>query len=611
VSDQEALKVFSLRAWWGERARRHTLLCLVLSATASVWAGFFAPEAGVAGLLVRHTGYFFIAGLFTWWCFALLRDLLSCDRPAASRLSGSELRQMSLLVVGLLLVAVMTAPYDYKVLYDEYVLQTTAWNMHMEREVGALGRAYVLDGLLRSLDVYLDKRPILHPFLVSLTHDAFGYREANAFVLNTALFPVALGLVYLMGSRLGGHGAGLAGTASFGASSLLALNATGAGMEMVNLVSVLALACTAARFLERPDERSAAPLLLTGVLLAYARYESSIYVLSAGGVLLCGWLRAGRPVVPTALLAAPLLLIPCAWHNIYLSGTPFLWELRDGYEVRFSPDYLRENLVQAVRFFFGIGGLHANSIWLSGVGGLCGFICLWRVLRFLFVPQRAQPAELALGWCAGGAIVNLGLLMAYYWGDLTDPIVSRLILPFNVMLSVSISAVVAALPIDWRPVATRGAIAGSLLVYFAFHLPINQKQTELNIIGSTLEWERKVLAERGRAQRLIVSNKSPLAYFVRGQSATTISRLAGRRDGVQFHLNHGSFDEIVVTQTLRPLGAEGGFAVVQEDMIPSDYILEPIAEKRFGTALHRISLFRGFLSSESTHTLSSEKENIR
>lgn len=51
-------------------------------------------------------------------------------------------------------------------------------------------------------DNYIDKRPLLYPFLVSLAHDLTGYRVLNAFLVNVALHPLLLGLAWWLARRL-------------------------------------------------------------------------------------------------------------------------------------------------------------------------------------------------------------------------------------------------------------------------------------------------------------------------------------------------------------------------------------------------------------------------
>mgnify|MGYP002632004361 CR=1 FL=1 len=250
-------------------------------------------------------------------------------------------------IVGLTAVALMTVPYTYKVLYDEFVLQATTWVLHESREVGAIVLGYEIEGTFSTMQTYLDKRPFFFAFLVSLIHDLTGYREANAFFLNTALMPVALGFVYLLARRLVEHLAAMATLCGFGALSLLAIQATGAGMEMLNLVMLLLVIHLALWYLDHPDESRLAALVLAAVLLAQSRYESSLYVAPVALLVLEGWRRKGALILPAAAVLAPALLIPYALHNTYLSGTPLMWELREGEASRFSIVYLADNLVHA------------------------------------------------------------------------------------------------------------------------------------------------------------------------------------------------------------------------------------------------------------------------
>ena len=153
------------------------------------------------------------------------------------------------------------------------VLQATAWNLHSFREVGTVVRGYPVEGIFTSLDIYLDKRPYFFPFLLSLFHDFTGYRELNGFLLNTLLLPLVLGLLYAVARRLAAARAALAGLACFGASALLAQNATGVGMELLNLVLMILAMLLAADYLTKPDEDRLSALILTSVLLAQTRYE--------------------------------------------------------------------------------------------------------------------------------------------------------------------------------------------------------------------------------------------------------------------------------------------------------------------------------------------------
>ncbi len=557
-------------------------------AVVSVYFGFIAHDVGEARALVQHGGYYTIAFTFAWAVVALVRVAPAWWRqgPPLERLAALGLGAT---VAALTLLAVLTVPYGYKVLYDEFVLQNTALNLHQLREVGTTVRGYEVEGAFTAFGAYLDKRPFFFAFLVSLLHDLTGYREANAFALNTALFPVILVLAAALARRLMPPRAAWAAVVALGAFSLLAHNATGAGMEMLNLALLLLVALLAVFYLEAPDEPRLAALVLATVLLAQTRYESSLYVAPAALVILEGWRRAGRIVLPAAAVFAPALLIPYALHNTYLSGTPLLWELRDGAESRFGLEFLAANLERAAAFFFDFSGVIMNSWWL-GVAGLPALAWVaWRALRAAPGWRAAAAADVAAVTFAAAVTANLGLLMFYYWGALDDPIVSRLSLPFCTALALALGWVAAQTPARWRDRAALLVAGGALLSYHTTGLRSNAHHWEQNLLMREIAWEAETIAALPPANRLIVSNKSPLFWLGREQPAIATGRARWRAEGVKFHLDHHTFQEILVLQTLRPVGADGGYQLDPADRLPDHFVLEPVTERRFGLRLARIS----------------------
>ncbi|MDP2138191.1 MAG: glycosyltransferase family 39 protein, partial [Candidatus Didemnitutus sp.] len=507
-------------------------------------------------------------------------------RPALNR------RQWGVLVAtitGLTVLAALTVPYTYKVLYDEYVLQGTALNLHQTRDVGTTVRAFEFEGTFRAIGHYLDKRPFFYAFVLSLLHDLTGYREANAFALNTGLMPLILGLLYWVARRLVPHGAGLAAVISFGAFSLLAHNATGAGMEMLNLAMLLVTMLLAVFYLEKPDEPRLSALVLAAALLAQTRYESGLYVAPVALVVLEGWRRQSAVILSPAAVLVPALLIPYALHNTYLSGTPLLWELRDGAESRFALQFLPDNLWHAARFFFNFTTAIPNSWWL-GVAGVPALVWAgWQTLKTLPRWRTISPTLAALLIFSAAIAVNLGLLMFYYWGQLDDPIVARLALPFCLLLALSLAWVAMQVPVAWQGRAVAIVAGGALISYATTGLRVNTTHWEINLLAREIAWEANVVDHMGPAKRLIITNKSPLPWVTREVPAVLIARARWRPEAVKFHLDHHTFDEALVTQIYRPTSADGGFQIDPEDRLPTSYVLEPVSERSFGTRIARIS----------------------
>lgn len=538
-------------------------------------------------MVLKRFGYYFMLTAFVLWVMALGR--LWSRRTAGKGPSGREWMHAALLIGLVTCVAVNSEPFQSKVLYDEFVLQSTAYNMHHFRDASAMVRGYDLLGVFTSLDTYLDKRPNFFPFLVSLVHDLTGYRAANAYRLNACLLPVALGLAYYLGRRLNDARGGLLAVLALGSLPLLLQNATGSGMELLNVVMLLTVIGLAGAYLRQPDEAHLGALALGAVLLAQTRYESVLYIGPVAAIILIGWWIRRAVVMPAVALLAPLLLVPAALQNRVVSGSRWMWELKDHQDTRFSIDYLGDNLRGIRTFLFNTDFQLANS-WPLAAGGLLslGYI-FWRLVRIKLRAALVQENSDRIVWvlCGLGILANFILLMFYYWANLADPIASRLSLPLHLVLVFAL--VVAAMRLDRHMPASwvllgamglfgLGVTTGHAAKHIYSHLGIDE-----------IEWGKRFVAARPPGARLIISNTSTMPWLLEKTSSILIDRARHVSDRLHYQLERGTFTEILVFQSLRPVTREGDHQLIPEDRLPPGYEMELLIEKRFGTKIIQVS----------------------
>jgi len=557
-----------------------------LTAVASLYFGFLFFPVPAAQAVLRQGGYYFILGTFVWWVLAMWR----CWRPADEIPASPGFRMLWVaagLTAGLAVLAVSHESYRSKILYDEYVLQSTAYNLHYFRENAAMVRGYEIQGVFLSTDSYVDKRPIFFPFLLSLVHDLAGYREGNVFGLNTALFVVVLGLIGWVGWRLNGWRGGLLAIGLLGSLPLFAQNATGAGMELLNLSMLLVVILAGTAWLARPDERTLASLVLAVVLLVQSRYESAVYVLPTGLIIGLGWWRARRLMISWTVIAAPLLLIPVALLQKVISNSPLMWELHGNQTTRFSVDYLAGNLQGAYAFFTGTGLTQANSL-LVGPLGLVALVAVgWRLWRRRARLGELGPLQVNMLLFGAGILAVSGLVMFYYWAALNDPMAARFALPLHLLLVLAIVAAAAwgdrQRPVSVVALGLVGAfILGSSAPRQSFHFYSHLGNDEI-------AWEARVLAARPPGTRLVLTNKSTLPWLINRTPAIMLERARMVADRLAEQLRLPEFSEILVMQGARPGSAEGDYQIPADEVLPAWFHLEPVAERRFGTKLARIS----------------------
>jgi hypothetical protein len=578
--------------WLRDAADRRRALALLGCGLAALGVGFVFVSPQAAEQAIVAGGYYYIFGVFAVFGYYVWR-------VAAGRQEvwSGWLRRpgwVGAALVAATVFAVWSDTFRHKVLFDEYVLQGTAWHMHATKEIGTPIRAYDFAGTWLAIDAFLDKRPYFFTFLVSLVHDLSGYRLANAFALNVGLALGCLALVYwIVHAATGRRGPALLAMALLATLPLFGQNATGASMELHNLTMIAAVMAAGILYLRAPDADRLSLLVLATVLLAQSRYESVLFVGPVAVVIVLGWWRVNRLLLPWPAFIAPLLLVPYAWHSRFVDTKPVLWQLREGDTGRFGWHYLADNLEGARNFFFAVSPGQPNSLWLTllGLAGLG-----WWAVRAVSWWRQTPPARAAitavapvLGLMGAAIAVNLGMLMFYYWSRFDEPITARFALPACLMLAILAGWFVHAMERRWRP-ATGLAALGLLAWLIAFAAPAYARRlyTSQNLVMREIEWELEQMRQQP-GPILVITSKATMPYLLHRVSAINTPVARTRAAQIAWHMQRGTFREVLVAQVVRPTTEHGDAGIEPDDVLPAEFHLEPIERKRFGMRWIRIS----------------------
>jgi len=585
-------------------------------AIAAFLIGFVLVPPSMIERLIMRGGYYYILAMFVAFILYALRVI----RPHRDDIVRWLRRPgwIGAAVLGGTAFALWSDSFAHKVLFDEYVLQGTAWHMHVTKEVATPNRAYDFAGTWLATDAFLDKRPYFFTFLLSLLHDLTGFRVQNVYFLNSALAALALGLVaWLVHALTRRKAAAALGVVLLATLPVFGQNATGASMELHNLAMIAVVMVCAVVYLREPTPDRLALLIFGSVLLAQCRYESVIFVLPVAVVIGLGWWRSKRVQLPWPALIAPLLLVPYAWHDRYVGSTPVLWQLREGESARFGWQYIAGNLEGARNFFFSVSPGQASSLALTllGLGGIVWvvicYVQQWRVresaIRQYGVDRESMPgtaktsptsreerngshalgppvspAVVVVGTFAVAVAANLALLMFYYWSRLDEPIAARFALPLYLILTLLAGWLVHSLECKRVPGVQIGtAIFMGWMLMVGAPAYARRLYTENNLVMHELDWELDYITAR-KHPLLVITSKATMPFLLNRVPAITMTAARARGIQIQWHLQQGTFHEVVVAQVLRPTSAAGDLGVDPEDELPQNFRLEPITRKRFG-----------------------------
>lgn len=556
------------------------LQLLALAALLAIALGFFTFSASSALAILTAGGYWVMLGTVAWFGWSLLQLAKEGKPWAALREPGAWKIPALILACGLVLL--VHESYGFKILMDEIMLLGTSMGMHFDKHPLVPVRGHDLQGAFQLLDGLLDKRPIFQPFLVSLLHDLTGYRPENVFALNTALTFVLLGLVYAAGRKLAGREAGILAVLLMTSLPLLAQNATGGGFELLNLVMIMSTLLLGLRFAEKRDPGSLQAMLLSAVLLAQTRYESILFLLPVGLLVLWVWWREGRPVLDWGTCVVPLLFLPVALHQKIFSLRESAWELasRPGFDKPFALSYAPDNFSHWLNFFFDTTGEHSNSLVLSVLGFLALPFCLLWAAKILGRLGQATAVQATAAFFTVGFAAHSLLMLCYFWGRFDDPVIRRLSLPLNLWLVLGVVIVVAELFRQkwiWRPLM---ALTG--LGVFAYSLPAMARHDYSMdyYVGREMDWRREFIKAHPEKDYLFIDNDA-IIWITHLVSGTPIRQALERKGVMLFNFRNRTFSAFYVFQRYDVEPATGRLVVQKDFDLGPDYQLETYWERRF------------------------------
>ena len=519
------------------------LVVFGLIAAACLAGSFWLISGDYPLLLVKHGGYWILLFVFGVFLFSVFRNRQLHFRNPKHIL---KVNRWAFLVAALVVTGYFLLQETYfKITMDEVVLASTSMHLHLEKEVFTASRGYEVNGVFYILGGYLDKRPYFFAFIVSLVHDFFGYRPSNVFFVNAVVSFFLLVGIFLTGKLFGGKRWGWLAMILMISLPLFGFNVTGGGFELFNLLVLLITVYLGKCWVEKPSAINLTAFTYSGLLLAQCRYESILFVFPVGALIAYVWWRDKKVVLPWPLYFAPLALVPYVLQNRVLNETTVLWQLEENQASPFGWNFLPGNVRSAADFFFHLGNEQSNSVILVLLSLLA--LVLFFVYRFHFADYypRSKTPWRPVFWGFGLTVLfNFGLLMFYYWGQLSDPVASRLGLPLHLLAVFFIVYVFSRQP--WGELLHPLGVVCSLAFVWVFAIPNIAQASYMRRAyeARQIAWMNERLSAHRETTLLITDYH--LMGLANQVSAVPIGHILERKPELAFHMQQQTFSEILL-----------------------------------------------------------------
>jgi hypothetical protein len=442
-------------------------------------------------------------------------------------------------------------------------------------------RGYEYAGNFTPLTVFLDKRPLLFPFLLCTLHDLTGYRVENVYVLNALISVALVTLLFLLGRRFGGDWAGFCAVLLFCGVPLVQQNVTGGGFELLNILMVLLTMLLGLRYIKNPTAHALSAFVLSGVLLAQVRYESVAFVLPVGATVFYGWYRQRAVEIPAALIASPLLLVIWPLHHNVFKLSQASWQMFDiaGATTPFSLDYFYDNVAHALNFFFTFDGSQPSAWPMAALGILSVGLFILLFYKEHRSIWRDQPELMVTAIFIFGLIVHTLIMLCYFWGRWDDPVIRRLSLPAHGLL---VLATIFVWPRLVKTAATWKILTIlSLISFVAITVPYSamHRFSQENFAARTTKWLGDYIKSQPGKRLLAIDNNSGLQWFLFKQSSVNPARMVESWEGYVEHFKWRTFDDYLIVQLAGVDLTTGKRLVSWEDNFGDALTLELIQEK--------------------------------
>ena len=427
------------------------------------------------------------------------------------------------------------------------------------------------------IDVAIDQRPALFPFLVSLVHAVCGYSYKNAFIVNLMVLPAFVLVSYRLAKSLGGETFAIVAALFVVAHPTTLIAVRSGGFDFIALFfAVLVLkslldysrAGVAGPRPAQPERgrvwepsqgshhngRESSParlaiLWMNLCMFAEIRYESALFIPLLVALLLLFRMVTWSTLRPYAFIYAltPAYLLPRIWQAVLLGSVP----KQDPGTTAFSLENFFNNAHEYGKPFlspFNTYPAHSRVVIALGVVGCILWLyshhreLLSELLSFNGKAPYAKFPVFVIGWM----LLQVIVVFTYAWGRAQSPSSARLLMAIDTFLSFAAAWALTVSLKRWKPFVAV-MLAAALL---PIQVSVAAQHRMLNRLTQTREnsttWR---FFESLHEKRILIVTDRPNLFTIMDYGAMSFE--TARQDPVIFEaLAHRLFYDIYLVQQI-------------------------------------------------------------
>jgi hypothetical protein len=519
------------------------LALITLSLALLALLGIGMAELSYAQRLFVHTTYFFLLAMVLCWAGTYLHAARDVRRETIVNWAKENWPGL-VIALAVTVIAWLAVHPALRILSDEADLVGTSKNLFASRTATftVSGKNYY--DSYWDVDVAIDRRPALFPFLVSLVHVVRGYSYENVFLFNLLVLPAFVLVSYRLAKSLGGETFAVVASLLVVAHPITLISVRSGGFDFLALFFALLVIKSLHDHLREPSAPTLAILWMNLCMFAEIRYESALFVVPVVALLLLFRTVTWPLLRPYAFIYAltPAYLAPRVWQAVLRGSVP---EQEAG-AITFSVGNFFHN---AREYFKPVLSpldnypAHAGIVIALGLVGCVLWLGARR--RESWAPDWKAPGPRFAAFVAAWMLLQVIVVFTYVWGRAQAPSAARLVIAIDTFFSFFAAWALTLALRRWRPFVAVLVAAGVLVI----HLPIAGQHRILNRLTQTREtataWR---FFDSLHEKRILIVTDRPDLFTIMDYGAMTFE--AARQDPFIFEAfaRHLFYDIYVVQQ---------------------------------------------------------------